>query len=63
MANFTDAETEAMQSYPGVLRALAEWHQTQAVMADGMDMRHSAEYHNERSRELLGEAKQIEAAY
>lgn len=55
-----DSELKAAPGDPTVLRAIADWHDVQATMADGMDMADSTKWHTEREKVLRAEADRIE---
>lgn len=63
MGEFTDAEMRAMRSDPDVLRAVADWNESQACMAEAMDYSESSNYHLGRAAALRIAAGEIEADY
>jgi len=59
--DFTAAELEAMAENPDILKALADWHETQLTMGESMGF--GCMYHQDRKKELLEEAENIENDY
>jgi hypothetical protein len=56
----TSRELEKLQILPDALRALADWHDLQATLADGMDMPGCVVLHDERKAKIRAEADRIE---
>lgn len=56
----TEKEKSMVKELPGCLIALADWHDTQEVMADAMGLNDTATQHSNRSMELNKEAKRIQ---
>lgn len=61
--NLTDAELKACQSDPTILLAIADWHDIQETLADGMDMGDAARYHRERRYHLKSVAREIQKEF
>ena len=59
MLELTDKEKSIIQTLPGCLTSLADWHETQEAEADAMGFDISAKHHFERAIELRKEAKAI----
>jgi len=60
---FTENEIKAMQERPEILRELAEYHEVQATMTDGIDFTECIPFHESRRDMLRKEADRIEAEY
>lgn len=57
---FTDYELKELPKQPGALRAMSDWHDNQASMADAMDCADSSKWHTERAKTLTAEADRIQ---
>lgn len=51
---FTPEEIEQLERSPDAMRLLADYHSQQGTMADAMDYKDAARFHERRRRELLG---------
>jgi hypothetical protein len=57
---FTEYEMQKIVTQPGALRAMADWHDNQATMADAMGCHGSSKFHTERAQVLTAEADRIQ---
>jgi hypothetical protein len=59
--NLTAHELVVLQTLPGALDALIDWHEAQATLADGMDMPQCVDFHDGRKTAIRAEAARLAA--